>query len=208
MMNNSYGTAREQSMEELRKMYTYFSKKKAAYDEFDRLDKLICEQSKPIKKRGKTWGILLSIVGGVLLLASYSGTVMTGTPIMGLIFLGIGILLISSHSSKTKNRQKTLQDATKRMEELAQELTIHYNKYGYCQLGLEYTFPHTIESIYETIRLGRADTIKDAVNLLINDERMSEMERLQRETAQAAWKTCAATRATAGFAAANYFRGR
>ena len=208
MMNgyNNYETTREQTMNELQNMYTYFSQKKALYDEFDKLDNLVAVNSRPISKAGKTWGIILIVFGGLMTIIGFN----VGGPALfvGIVLLILGICLIASRSNKVSNAQKAVKDSVKRMEQIAQELAVHYNNYGYCQVGLEYTFPRTIEQIYEVIRQGRADTIKEAMNLIIYDEHNAEMERLQRSTAQAAWQTCAASTVTAGFTAANYFQNR
>lgn len=207
MNEQAYVSVREQSMNELQNMYAYFSQKQAAYDEFDRLDMQVAMNSRPVSKAGKAWGIILLIIGGLIFFISV-GASGGSAFIIGLILIGLGILLIALRSKKIKNMQNMVNNSARRMEEIAQELAVHYNNYGYCQLGLEFTFPRTIGQIYEVIRQGRADTIKEAMNLIVYDEHNAEMERLQRTTAQAAWETCAASRATAGFAAANYFQNR
>ena len=39
----------------------------------------------------------------------------------------------------------------------------HYNSYGECPLGVEYSNPKTIERIYDMVQRGEADTIQEAV---------------------------------------------
>ena len=206
MNTEYYGATREQTLNELQNMYAYFSQKKAAYDEFDRLDNLVAVNSRPISKAGKTWGIIFLVIGGLL---GIIGVNTGGASLfIAVALIVIGLCMVLSHSSKVDNAKKTVDESVKRMEEIGQELAAHYNNYGYCPVGLEYTFPRTLEQIYEVVRQGRADTIKEAMNQIVYDEHNAEMERLQRSTAAAAWRTCAASTVTAGFTAANYFQNR
>ena len=201
-MINTNNTVREDSMEELREMYNYFSVKADAYDELERLERHI-SQGVRIGKAGKVLGILLIILGGIVAVVGYSLGSVAG--IIGLLISGLGVYMIVSRSKNYNKQVRTIAEEQQRLGELADELILHYNNYGPCPIGIEYTDPKSLEAIYEVIRQGRADTPKEAINLLGHDAHFAEMERLQRETAQAAWQTCAASRATAGFAAASYF---
>ena len=194
---------REESMEQLRDMYNYFSVKEAEYDEVIKLD---TEINSPIivSNAGKIWGLILTIFGGCcvpLAIAAHSIEAFIAV----IIILGPGILLLTSRSRKIKRIQRERETKQARLQVVAEDVVSYYNNYGPCPLGIEFTDPKSLETIYEVIRSGRADSLKEAINILANDEHNAEMERLQRATAQAAWETCAAARLNAGFAAANYF---
>ncbi len=204
MMYGENNNVREQSMEELRNMYNYFSVKAAQYDELDRLEQHV-NQGIRIKNASKIWGLILTIFGGCAFPIGLASVGSTGT-IVSLAIIGLGILLLICHSSNKKNAIKTLEAERQRIAQLGEELLIHYNNYGYCPLGVEYTYPRILESIYEVFRQGRADTFKEAINLMANDAHQAEMERLQRSTAQAAWQTSASSAVTAGFTVANYIQ--
>lgn len=202
--SNTFESVREQSMEELRDLYNYFSLKANVYDELDRLYRHAYTHNVQVSKAGLVWGIILICLGGLFFIISCAGE-SVWLMLLNLLIIGLGIFLIVKRSRKKKAAYQTIEDEKLQIDVLAQELAVHYDNYGGCPLGIEYSSPRSIEAIYEIIRQGRADTIKEAINLIKSDSHDAEMERLQRETAQAAWSTCAAARATAGFTAADYF---
>ena len=201
--SQTYHSVRKESMEQLRDMYNYFSVKEAAYEELINLD---IELSSPIQvsNKGKIWGLILTIFGSCcvpLAIAAHSIEAFIAV----IIILGPGIFLLTSRSRKIKRIQLDRENKRQRMQVIAEDVVAHYNNYGPCPIGVEFTDPKSLEALYEVIRSGRADTLKEAINVLAADNHMAEMERLQSATAQAAWETCAAARLNAGFTAANYF---
>ena len=99
-----------------------------------------------------------------------------------------------------------------RINELAQELTQHFRAYGYCPVGPEYTNPSILQQIMSVIQSGRAETPKEAINVLLDDAHKSSMEfaaMLTARNAQAAAEyaqgAAAGATASAVFSAANFF---
>ncbi len=70
----------------------------------------------------------------------------------------------------------------------------------------EYANPEILEIILGMLQSGRADTIKEAINLLINDAERSEMSEYLEMIEQNTAAINEQTRVAAVFAAANFFK--
>lgn len=57
-------------------------------------------------------------------------------------------------------------------------------KYPHCPIGIEYCRNRILKSLYEYIRKGRAETIKEAINLLENDRYNADMMKVATINAQ------------------------
>ena len=81
--------------------------------------------------------------------------------------IALGILLIVLNVVRKANNKKRIAWCEAESDRIEDLIIDHYNKYENCPIGVEYTRLGDIELIYDTIRQGRADTIKEAMNLLI-----------------------------------------
>ena len=123
----------------------------------------------------------------------------------GLTLLIIGILKNSNYASEQRKQKAIqLQQTKERLATLADELTAHYRSYGYCAVSPEYTNPKILETIKEKVWSGRADTIKEAINIMLQDEHYSEMELQAALTAKSAASAARGAKAAAFFSAANF----
>lgn len=84
------------------------------------------------------------------------------------------------------------------MTDIENQLEVYYRDYGYCPIGIEFCDPDIIKSLADVVRTGRADTIKEAINVLLDDAHKTTMEMEARFTSQAAGTTAA-------FSAASFF---
>jgi len=132
--------------------------------------------------------------------------------VSGLILLPLGIFLLSIGNKKNHlfiqeyNEKKAsfLKQYEDRRDALAEELNNHYMNYGYCPVAASYTNPQILTLIREPIDLGRADTIKEAINVMIQDSHNSEMELQAQMAAQAAASAARSSKATAFFTAGTF----
>lgn len=206
-----YGNAVEQraavrrdETAELQKMIRYFSQKSAQYEEYD----YVCARIDPRYLRKRTgllvWGIIISVLGLIVTIAVGSsgaaGAIFSGILIL---FGGIGMIVGFALSSSARNRN--YQAALIRFDELTEELYQHYLNYGYCLVSAEYTNPSNLVAILQTIESGRADTIKEAVNILVEDAHRNNMESYARQTAISSAAAARGANAAAVFSAANFF---
>lgn len=225
---------RKASLVEINRMITYFGQKQAQYDEYDDCSEKIAYYSDPrsrVQESGgtgkpfKIFGIIMTAVGGVntlwsfvgvaaLLSSSYSDS--AGSAILGLLFFaailagGIALLVTgikksNNYSQNSKNeRARLLSYYEDRYDKLAEELNTHYMNYGYCAVAASYTNPKILTLIREPIYLGRADTIKEAINVMIQDSHNSEMELQASLAAQSAASAARGAKAAAFFSAASF----
>ena len=100
-----------------------------------------------------------------------------------------------------KRAAKTFQ----RYDEVTAELFDYYQQYGTCLVGSEYTNPSNLITIMNTIKSGRADTTKDAINLLLEDTYRNNMQRIAAQAARSAAAAARGARVGAVFSAANFF---
>ncbi len=227
---------RKESLNELDRMIKYFSQKQDKYDEYDACNERISFLSNPktTVRVNVMGGKPLKIIGIIMMagclpvtififffIANEFGLNLIGTDIGVVVFvvvlmlvllaggtlLVLGILKNSSYMSEQR-KQKAIQlaDTQKRLDELGNELIAYYQAYGYCAVSSSYTNPKILATIRDTVWSGRADTIKEAINVMIQDAHYSEMELQATLTANSAASAARGAKAAAFFSAANFVR--
>lgn len=199
----SRGQQRQEEINEINRMISYFSKVQDAYDEYDR----VCMQLNPANLRKRpgllVWGIIL-LIPSVLLFIISLFTIRSLT-IISLISCVGSILMIVGFGVTTGVRNRNFVVASRRYEELSEYLYKHYINYGECLIGPEYTNPSNLRVILQTIQSGRADNTKDAINVLVEDTYRNNMQAFAQQTAISSAAAARGARATAIFSAANFF---
>lgn len=225
---------RRETLNELDRMIKFFGRKEKKYDEYDACSEMIAYLNDP-KARVKVnmiwgrpfkiWGIILMSCSFPIALVFASEFGSPGNPvyqnaipffiiflIAGLILLIVGIIKNGIYESEQiKQKDLLLRQNQDRIVELSTELMKHYNAYGYCAVSSAYTNPKILSAIRDMVYSGRADTIKEAINVMIQDEHYSEME-LQATlnaqssalTAQYAASAARGAKVAAFFSAANF----
>ena len=72
-------------------------------------------------------------------------------------------------------------------------------------LSMEFSNPRIIKLIYNVIRQGRADTPKEAINVMLQDTHRTEMKLIAAQTAAAASFASINSGVAAAFCAASFF---
>lgn len=63
-------------------------------------------------------------------------------------------------------------------DQLIEDFKKYYQDFGYCPLGIEYCHDmERLKSIRNMIRSGRAETIPEALNLIVEDNHKEEMQK-------------------------------
>ena len=186
-------------------MIKYFSPKQSQYEEYDHCAQNIMRYKDPktqVKVSGSN-GIAKIIIG--LLLALFSlplmfcyiigaellyelhlmdGGISDGVVLLFVIGFLAGVILFFvgiGNNKKLKEAKRREKDSLltrnhRRFEEVTATLMIHYKNYGTCLTGPSYTNPKVLMLIRDSIECGRADTIKEAINLLHADANISAIE--------------------------------
>ncbi len=203
---------RKESINELDRMIMFFGRKQKKYDEYDACSEMLAFLANP-QARVKVniiWGRPYKIWGIIIMLCSLPAalffgfyfeegsftaflTVLLIILVFGLLLLIVGIIKNRLYEKEQKFQKETLlRQNQDRIADLATELKTHYNAYGYCTVGSAYTNPKILSAIKNMICSGRADTIKEAINVMINNEQYSEAALLAILTAKSnACEVCA-----------------
>lgn len=196
----------------LKELHSYFSEIGNAYNIFDNGIGLIsdAEWRKTVYKKIKLSVIELSISIAIALFFCifaiisaiedewfYFGvTVLFGgwvLIIFGLVLLIGGLVYIrkwSSHKKALDFYDKNVPIAQKQIQE-------HYAKLENCPLGIDYTSPSTIERLVYYLNSHRADSLKEAINVLEDERHKANIENTLAATRKAAEDAAFAAQMTA-----------
>ena len=155
----------------LNRLIDYFSPKQGAYDAFENACRRVNHYARGARNALLIWGCIVSGMSLILLLGSiltYYDVRSDDAPlIMGIVGLILGAPMVTGGIlMKVVNRRnfnKALQDYYR----LSVELYSHFYACTDCPVGAEYTNPKILASILARVQSGRADTIKEAINLLV-----------------------------------------
>ncbi len=206
-------SSRIESANEVARMIEYFSPMQPQYDEYDQCSEIIDNCTRKLKIAPVVIGIILCAWGYLPIIAVLSVFGISGIARFGLeehlVFCLpalLGTLVIVLRIIEVINRKKKLNQSIERQILLAKELTDYYNNYGeLCLVGAEFSNPRILELIGNTLRQGRADTIKEAINVLLDDAHKTRMELQAELTAQSARQAASGATAAAVFSAARLF---
>ncbi len=190
---------RQESLNEMDRMISYFGQKQNEYDEYDYLNDLIPRQMYVKAKPMLVFGIISTVLSFILFGAG------GGAAGAGAVFLIIGLGLIGGFIALNVVRKNKLNANLDRVAILANELAEHYAGYGMCLVGAEYSNPRILLAIRDAITAGRADTPKEAINVLLDDNHKSNMEALATQTAVNSAAAARGANTAAAFAAASFF---
>lgn len=192
---------------ELERMIGYFSRNADLYAEYDEL--VLALDGKKLKKRKGflVWAILAYALSAYI----FTIGIVEGLrdPIIAASVNAVGASMflfafIWTSVEKTKNYNKAID----RFAVVSGELAAAYRGYGPCLLSAEFTNPSNLSAILDSLRSGRADTIKEAVNVLVNDARRYYARSTERRRIITARAAARGADAPASFAEGNLFVSR
>lgn len=209
---------RQQSLVEMHKMLDHFSKKTNEYNEYDQLNDRLAVMLRGYSAAGMVWGIILVVIFGLWTLAGFGGAIAAVEEgnataliscLISVFFLfvisAVGVMLIVLNVLGRKKHHQKVDWCRDRINDLAEELTQHFHAYGYCPIGPEYTNPYILQQLTSIIQSGRAETPKEAINVLLDDAHKNSVEFAAMLTARNAQAAAAGATASAVFSAASFF---
>ena len=203
---------RKESLNELSRMIEYFGRKQPQYHEYDQCNARLNKLMRGTSVAPLVWGIIICVFN-MLPLVLFASDIFTGrngsNALGGMIFFGLffllGIGLIVIYICKKAGRGKEKGRLLARVGQLAQELTQYYIAFGYCPLGAEYSNPEILMRVADVLRSGRADSPKEAINIMLVDSRRSMMQLQAALSGQAARQVSAGAASSAVFCASSFF---
>lgn len=200
--------ARQSELRVLDSLIMHFSQKQEQYDNYDMACEAVSHYSRGARKGLIVWGAILAVVGFILLLADAAPA-----SVSFLLFLLPGLFMIFGGIMVLVANKKNYQNALNAWQQLSDDLCAHYAAYPNCPVGPEYSNPQILQVLRNTLQSGRADTIKECLNLMIADANQRAMEKyleeIQHNVEQiqsSARQSARANTASAIFLAASFFR--
>lgn len=186
-----------------------FEGQRADYDRMRRLDEAVADCK---EKNGRTRLLKLSLVWAFLIIAALASTAGKGkgadTPIeiapiaiFALVPLAAVLLGKAARAALAKRYSEASARAYERVEG-------HYRSVADNPLAFEYSDPYSLEALRQIVRAGKADTVKEAVNVLEQSKYRSSMLGFQGRILEEAQEIKKAAAAAAAFAGVAAFRPR
>ena len=154
---------KKESLDKIDELMVYFSQKKEWYDEREYckayIDRNLFVRVKPML----VLGIITTVLGSIMAASIKDQAWMWCYPIFG-------ALLIAGFIAINVNRSVKNSIYSKRIPELDKLIEDYHEEYGDCPLGAEYTNPAILEKIKSIIKDGRTESIKEALNIYLDEE--------------------------------------
>ena len=158
-------------------VYNHFAQKETTFALYDRVCKILPSYVKEASYALLIWGCILSCFGLFLLL----GCLATGDheilPQSQFLITLPGIIMIVGGAVKVTNYNKKREYYQQEYCRLSTELCNHYDDYPDCPIGPEYTNPVILGILCDIINSGRADTIKESLNIFANTANMRDIKK-------------------------------
>ncbi|WP_232050908.1 hypothetical protein [Arabiibacter massiliensis] len=199
---------------EIFKIWSQFECQKQNYDKMTELDQNIdyCK-----RKNSKVWPLLVSIIWAAiyLYLAQFSTSIPSGDSTVASAYMSfvatgfltsIALLPLVIVVVLKITRSYAIKRDSKKMGELYDDVYKHYLTVKGNPFAFEYSDPYSLFALYEIVRLGKADTAKEAVNVLEQSRYQSAMLNIGGQTLEAAQGAKNAAIAAAMFSGIGAFR--
>lgn len=166
---------REAALGEIRRVMDHFSKVAGDFTDLDHVNGKIKICENKTYTGSIVTGSILSVLGLIMLVSNASVK-------LGVACIGIAVLIFAIMGLSSKSNNDTLDELHDAKKVISKNLITTYEEYLHCPLGIEYCRPEILQSIYEYLRKGRAETIKEAVNLLEMEEYNAQMLKTAQQT--------------------------
>lgn len=159
-------------------------------EHFRTMDSLLLKQDKLERKQRKKnyFGfpliiLLIGIIWEVMgKLGSRAGEPLNSVQISGIVIMLISIPAFIIGFVISRNRNNEIYDINDKCDRIGEAILDWYDEYPQCPIGVEYCHPDTLAILYDYLRKGRAETIKEALNLFANDQHNAEMKQIAIQT--------------------------
>ena len=172
---------RNSEMMALSQAIEYFSHKRAAFDRYDAVCEKINHYARGARSALIVWG---SIIAGFsliyifmrLFVAPYVAGTWAGVSSVAAVGLLPGILMIVGGILMKVNNRSKYRKFLMLYAEPSQELFDYYVRYPNCPVGPEYVNPAAMLLVLDVLRSGRADTIKEGLNLAVPRTKQEKLD--------------------------------
>lgn len=194
---------RQSEINALSAVYHYFNAKRSEFQQYDHVCEQLNHYSRGAKGALLVWGIIIMAFGALMSMGALAGEIPFPVPLFLFIFPGAAMLTGGIMLKKNNKRQCAYYQ--EEYLRLSAELNDYYAAYPQCPVGAEYANPEILELILGVLNSGRADTIKEAINVLIAEANQAEMNAYLQNIQAYSEQASARAGTAAIFAAASFF---
>ncbi len=163
---------RQSEIQALDQTIHYFYAKKPAFDELKYAAWKVRYYGRGAKSGLIVWGAIISVIALLMLIGE--GPVAAAL----LAFLLPGQLMILGGILMKVNNRVKYKRYLQRYDALFEELYHYYIQYPNCPVGYEFFDDEILTAIMDTLQSGRADTVKEALDLLSKSKKFKSICRL------------------------------
>ena len=166
---------RQSELNVLADAYNYFNKKKSIYNEYDSVCDSLNYYSRGAKSGLIIWGCIIFSITTLILFILAAAESFEAFPYLLITGMFPSILMIIGGILMKINNAKKMTYYKNEYSRLVVDLYRYYLQYKNCPFGPEYSNPNSIKRISSILQSGRADTVKDSLNLMLNDINMRRL---------------------------------
>ncbi len=149
-------------MQELDRLYQYFSKINLTYKQLTDCGRKLSALRKP--------SMIKWILGGlVIAFVIYFVLVLVKIDLMAGFFVLWGLVSIGGFLYSNNKYKKDKHFYEHNLISINYEITVYYNEAVNCCIAYEYSDPSYMEEIIKILKTGRADTLGNAINIMLDD---------------------------------------
>lgn len=181
---------KKELLKELAECYDYFFKETQSL--YQRYNTICVEDAKAVKKFNDRTPLIIFIplwvlIAGLFLipidilhgLIGDDLSFIAGLASMFYFAPKLAVRIIKRPKKFAEAQNKRAMEIDNIIDQIAQKYNNYANTMGKeCILSIEYVEPAKIQKIYTLINSGRADTIKEAINIYENDNKMDSMKNM------------------------------
>lgn len=197
-------SVRQSEIASLTHCYEYFNQKRDTFRKYDMVNDRLSYYLRGAKSALIVWGAIIASLG-LIGFAGLKDDASFGIGMIVMFFIPGAAMIAGGVLMKVNNKKKCRHYESEYIR-LSKELNDHYNAYPMCPVGAEYANPEILEIILNVLNSGRADTIKEAINVLIAEVNQAEMNAYLQCIEAYSRQTAASSTTAAVFAAASFFR--
>jgi hypothetical protein len=199
-------------IESLDKAKNYFQQKQSTYDEYDDLLK---KKSEIIKLSGGglfIFGVILTAIYFFLFIAPSEYSAETANSVIAK-FITISIILIIVlpivlYNRNNRSFDKQTKSINQQLYNIEKDLLKHFDDFHNSPVSFKYSNPKIIEVLKDIISSGRADTVKESINCMLDDLHKQNMLKKQDDLSKNAKKAADSAEAAALFSAGLFFKNK
>ena len=160
---------RQSELNALNDVYNYFCKKNNQYIEYDNVCKELKHYARGAKNALLIWGCIIFSIALFIGMICFNSDAYEGFKFMLYVGMLPALAMIAGGILMKVNNAKQMEKYRQEYARLSTELYTYYLNYTNCPVGPEYSNPNAIRAIITILNSGRADTVKDSINLTLTN---------------------------------------